>query len=300
VLKNYAITLCVFFILSNIPFLFGIKSLNPDTDLSSYGIEKVALKGLIYHIASASKIFVISTFMIIFNYKMFTKNILYICFWILLVSLGLYSIYASWARTAWFMFGISMIFSFLYKSSLKTKIKVTVVSLICLFFLMEFYSSNTAFRYRLTGGASYRQDTEFTIQQLSQARLPFIITAAQNLAEANPMSLVLGYGIQHGIDLFEQKTKMSIVSHNKIMEILESSGLIGLLLYIIFIFRTYRFFKKNINYISHENKKTLIGLLVLCVGFLLSSHGPTIYGEIILGIYLVSLLCESKFTSNNT
>ena len=60
-LMHIAILLSLFFIFSAVPFMFGLNTFNPVTELDKYGIEGTATKGLFYHIAVSSKIFTIAT-----------------------------------------------------------------------------------------------------------------------------------------------------------------------------------------------------------------------------------------------
>jgi hypothetical protein len=290
------IWLSLFVIYSSVPFLFGLKSLNPDTDLEKYGLEANAMKGLFYHIATSSKLYTVATVILFITYKYFSHNFFYKAIWLLAVLLGAYFVYTSWTRTGWLIFSIAMIISVFYRSNIKRKTLGIAFSLIVMAGLGWLYETNEAFRLRLSGGAVYRTNTELSVAELAKARLPFISTAIENLSEEGFGAQVIGYGTQHGIDLFEDKTGMAIVSHNRTFEILESSGIFGLVVYLIFLYTIFRETKKNR---SQELTPPILDKLfvvstVMFLGFYITSHGTPLWGEIIFGCIIMGVICLNK------
>ncbi|MEA4966727.1 MAG: hypothetical protein VB048_01235, partial [Bacteroidaceae bacterium] len=245
-LHNIALLIAIFIIYSTIPFLLGVKSLNPASSLERYGLESSAITGLFYSIASSSKLYVVSTILLINSFNYFKTTVYSKLFWLVSIMLGGYFILFSWTRTGWFIFLAVLLISLFYKSDFKRK--VISLSIIGLLFIsvLWLYDSNQAFRYRLTGGATYRTDTELSVEQLASARVPFMKVAIDNLKNEKFVDVLFGYGTQYGIDLFFQKTGMAIVSHNATFDMLQSSGIIGLLFYLFFILLLF--------------KKVLIGL----------------------------------------
>lgn len=289
-LIHIAILLSLFFIFSSVPFLFGIQSLNPVSELDKYGIERTAMKGLFYSIAGSSKMYTIATIILFNTYKRFSNSIFNKGIWLAAILLGTYFVYASWTRTGWFIYLITLFFSFFYKSNLKQKVLAIALSFMLLFGLIRLYDTNQAFRYRLTGGAVYRQDTELSVDQLADARLPFIFVAIDNLKGEGFFGQLFGYGTEHGIDLFKQKIGMAIVSHNRTFEILEASGFLGLILYFIFIGKTTIKTKKIFRYIPLELQKLSFITGLLYFGFILTSHGAPIFGEIAFAAIIIGTI----------
>ena len=286
------IFLSLFFIYSSVPFLFGLENLNPKTELSQYGIEGNATKGLFYHIAAASKMFSYSTIIIFNFYSRFSNSKLNKLFWFVTVLLGTYLVYTSWARTAWLFFFVAIIISLFYGKSFKMRLAASFVSVLIVGFLFNLYQNNQALRYRLTGGAVYRQNTELSVDQLSAARIPFVLTAIDNIKNEDFISKLIGYGKQRGIDLFEKKINLSIVSHNKTFEILESSGIIALLLYIIFIYMLFKSINRYRPYVSSEKRRLSYVFFTLFLGYYLTSHGSPFWSEIMIALLLISIKLE--------
>ncbi|TSJ45800.1 O-antigen ligase family protein [Fluviicola chungangensis] len=282
-LMRIPIWLSLFIIYSSVPFLFGLKGLNPETDLERYGLEANAMKGLFYHIATSSKLYTIATIILFNTYKFFSHKISYQIIWLTAVLLGTYFVYTSWTRTGWLIFSIALLISLFYGANLKRKILGITLSAIILIGLGWLYEYNQAFRWRLSGGAVYRDNTELSFDELAKARLPFIYIAIDNLREEGVGAQLIGYGTQKGIDLFDQKTGMAIVSHNRTFEILESSGLIGLILYFLFL----NSLNKKIQASRRTKKipfifnKMLLVSFVMFLGFYVTSHGTPLWGEII-------------------
>jgi len=292
-LMHIAILLSLFFIFSAVPFMFGLNTFNPVTELDKYGIEGTATKGLFYHIAVSSKMFTIATIVLINAYKRFSNNFKNKIIWLSAVLLGTWFVYTSWTRTGWFIFLVALLISFFYNSSFKKKLVAVIVSVIIFIGIVWVYENNQAFRYRLTGGTTYRTDTELSVEQLASSRLPFIMVAIDNLKDEGPLGQWFGYGAQHGIDLFKQKTGMSIVSHNGTTEILESSGILALILYFLFIKNLFKKVIRIWNKISNEVKKQSFISMVLFAGFFLSSHGTPFWGEIIFSCFFSSIIINN-------
>lgn len=291
-LLHIAILLSLFIIYSAVPFLFGLESLNPVTDLENYGIEANAMKGLFYHIASSSKLFTISTIVLINTYKRFTNSYFNRLLWISAVLLGSYFVYTSWTRTGWFIFIIALLASLFYEVSFKQKVVAVFATIILSIGIFTFYQSNEAFRWRLNGGATYRDDTELTADQLASSRLPFIFVALDNLKDEGLAGQLLGYGTVHGQDLFEIKTNMAIGSHNRTFEILESSGILALLLYIIFIYNVFKKVIRNSKYSTLEIRKLAYLSMIMFLGFYFSSHGTPLWGEIIYACFFMAIIID--------
>ncbi|OJX91086.1 MAG: hypothetical protein BGP01_11680 [Paludibacter sp. 47-17] len=294
-LIHTSITLSLFIIISTIPFIFGLQTLNPVTELDQFGLEDVtATKGLFYHIAVSSKMFTIATLVLINFYSRFSNNVSNKLIWLISVTLGSWYVFTSWTRTGWFIFLFALLISFFYNASLKKKIIALFFTVILFLGVTWLYDNNQAVRYRLTGGATYRTENDLSLEQLANARLPFIIIAIDNITESTTLSKIFGYGTQHGIDLFEQKTGMKIVSHNATFEILESSGIIGLVLYMLFIGALIYKVKSNWKYLSLEIKRIVFVSGFLFIGFYLTSHGTPFWGEIIFACYISLTIISPK------
>jgi hypothetical protein len=295
-LMSMIILFSLFFIYSTVPFFLGVESLNPITDLAKYGLDYNATKGLFYHIADASKIFAISTIVLILSYKYFSNNFLNKMIWIVGVLLGLYFIYSSWSRTAWAIFLIVLTMGVFYGVGVKRALVAIATLMVLSAVLFELYKSSEALQLRLAGGAIYRTNVELSFEQLALSRVPFVIVAVDNLANEEGLAQLFGYGQQHGIDLFEQKTGMSIISHNRTMEILESSGAIGLFLYTIFIIMIVRVARKNWQYVSSSSRRLGFSSFLLFTGFYLTSHGIPLWGEIVCAMIFMMIFIEGKKT----
>ncbi|MDW7646343.1 MAG: hypothetical protein SCI25_15040 [Desulfuromonadales bacterium] len=297
-LMHLAILLSLFLIYSAVPFLFGLKSLNPVTELERYGLEAIAMKGLFYHVAVSSKLFTVATIVLIITWKRFCNSYFNRTVWLSAVLLGSYFVYSSWTRTAWFIFIIALVISLFYGANIKKKLLAAIVCILIFVGLTWLYETNQALRWRLTGGTVYRTDTDLTLENLLQARLPFIIVALENLRNEGMGGQLIGYGTLRGMDLFENKTNMKIISHNKTTEILESSGLIGLFFYLFFWFKLFKMVFKRFKYVSYELKKLTLVSAALFSGFYLTSHGTPFFGEIIFACFLIGVIIEGQRISS--
>lgn len=301
-LIHIAILLSLFLIFSALPFFFGLKSLNPITELDKYGLETNATKGLFYHVAASSKLFTIATIVLINSYSRFSKSSISKIFWLVAVLMGSYFVFTSWTRTGWLIFLIALLFSLFYAGSVKKKFLAISVSVLIGFGLVLLYQSNEAVQMRVTGGTTYRTNTELSVDQLAKSRLPFIMVALDNINEEGLGGQLIGYGTQRGLDLFDKKTGMPIVSHNGTFEILESSGIIGLFLFFLFLFRLFKYVFKYIKYVQIEIRKLTLVSMLMFFGFFLTSHGASFFGEIIFSCFFIAVILEGRnlyFLKNN-
>lgn len=293
-LHNIVLLISIFIIYSTIPFLFGIKTLNPVASLEKYGIQAAAIKGLFYSISSSSKLYTVSTILLINSYNYFKATRYSKLFWVISVLLGVYFVFFSWTRTGWFIFIAALLVSLFYKSNFKKKVVSLFIIIILFISVIWLYESNQAFKLRLTGGATYRMDTELSVEQLASARAPFIYVAIDNLKNEEFIDLLFGYGEKYGIDLFFQKTGMAIVSHNATFDMIQSNGLIGLLLYLSFIFILYRKVLGGLRNTEFYVRRHAIVCMILFMGFFITSHGTPLLGEIIYACIFTSVILNKE------
>lgn len=271
-----------FIILSTVPkVFFGVEGLYDSLDLSyKYGLSIVGLKGWFYHIASASKMFVTATVALILQYRNKTSRLGRFLS-IVLISYGSVLVLLSWTRTAWFAYALSILVIFLYKASVKKVLFFVVAMIGCLNLFQIALEQNDAFRWRMTGGASYREEKELTVTQLLSARLPFIVVALDNLDEESFISNLIGHGAEKGKDMFKDKTGMRITSHNRTFEILEAAGIFGFIFFILFYGNLIYLTRRRSRYLNRGDQKEIMVFIILFVFFTLTSHGYPIWANII-------------------
>lgn len=294
-LIKLAILLSLFLIFSSAPFILGLKSLYPEYDLSQkYGLNLSATKGLFYHIASASKMFTVATIFIFIFKDKFSNTIFNKLLWLSAFLLGNYLIIMSWTRTAWFIYLAALLITVFYKS----KFRVKFIGLIC--FIIAFvgisyvYETNDAFKWRMTGGASYREESELSFNQLAAARAPYISVAMDNMKDQGIFSTFLGYGELLGKDMFEKKTNMAITSHNGTFEIIESNGILGLSIYLFFCILLFKHIKTYWNFVEPLYKKTVLLMMFIFISFYITSHGTPLWGELIYSFIFVFVMIKGK------
>lgn len=289
-LLHTSILFSLFMIYSSIPFLFGLESLNPVHDLDDFGVDNNAVNGLFYSVSASSKVFTVATVVIFNTYKQFSNSMVNKLVWLSSVIFGSYLVFASWTRTGWFIFIIALVVSLFYGGSFKRKIIAIIGGTLIVLGVTWVYQTNEAFRWRISGGSISKTNKELSIEQLAEARLPFIIIAIDNLIDEGLEGQLLGYGTQRSMDLFENKFGVGIVSHNRTFEILESSGVIGLVIYLIFLYHLFKRIHRNFTYYNQELRRIVIVSLLMFILFFLTSHGSLLWTDIIfVPIFLIFL-----------
>ena len=297
-LHNISILLSLFFIYQAIPFLFGLENLHPTTQtirqFERWGIDETALRGLFHGIAVSSKMFTVSTIVLLNSYKRFSNNNLNRLFWLISILLGSYFVFISYARTAWVIYFVAFIVSLFYNTKLNKKLTASVIGMLLIIGILYLYETHDAFRWRITGEMGFPSYEGIDIENIAYSRLGFIEVAIDNLREEGLAGQLLGYGTIRGHDLFYQKTGMAISSHNETFKILESSGILGLILYVVFICILFSKVMRNSKYTTDEIKKLSFLSITMFLGFYFSGHKTPFWGEIIYACFFIGVLIEGK------
>lgn len=280
-LATMSLKIALFLVFSTIPFILGLNSLHPVRDLSMWGSDSRAITGFFYHISPASKIFFSATLYILAAYPLFRKTFVsQVIFWAA-AMIGSYLVYSSFTRTGWFIYVVGVVLIAVFQRGITYRFFAISILVVVAVVLGYYLIDNEAFLLRMAGGATYRQDVEIGLEAILSARLPFIFIAIENLNTGGFFTWVFGYGRQTGIDLFGMKTGMFITSHNGIMNMIETTGLLGLTIYVTFLFTIGRSLLVAMRYDPAMRTIYIItGYLWLVT--LIISHGLPFYGQIVL------------------
>lgn len=288
-LQRIIFLIITFYIVSTIPFYFGILQTPSmhDFTLSRYGFDEDfnALKGLFVHVSISSKVFVVCTLILLFGFIPFVKGVRKI-FLLILLILGLIFTYSSFTRLGWFalFFGFFLFyyienrsnFIFFFRKSF-LYLLFLITSFIYLFFNYE------PFRYRILGETVYRKFDYINYTAISSGRIDFIPAAFSGIFSNIP-SFFIGIGREGSIERMNALTGIAVVAHNQIIDIWQFAGLIGVMLYSIFLINIFKEIKR---YSSYNRNSTIIWMLWgLYLLFIFPSHGMPIWVDIIFAAYL--------------
>lgn len=291
---DFSLYVAIFFLVSAIPFVMGLESLYPARDLAMWGLDRSATTGLFYSLAPASQTYLTATLIIIVSFSRFSNSAISRLAFVGLVALGTYLIYFSFTRTGWFVYagGLAVLLFF----ARNAKYRLVALALIAALGVLAFIYlwDNEAFWLRMGGGATYRRNVEFGLDSIVASRFPFILTAIDNLNDQGIAAWLIGYGPLTGMMLFEARTGMAIDSHNGTFVILESSGIVGLTLYALFLAHLWSALRKGTKQGEWLYMPIVMGAYCWVSVFLLSRGLPLQAQAVLAGVVAAALIQASQ------
>jgi len=144
---------------------------------------------------------------------------------------------------------------------------------------------------KITGRIEENQ--AISINTLSSYRPILMKTAIDNVSESIT-SLIFGLGVKKAGEKSEAKLGHPYSAHNKFIDILQYSGAIGLLLYILYLLHVLILIFKTRN--KSKEYSLLLTFSILAFLYLIPSHGLTIYSNLLFGALIAYniLLKESE------
>jgi O-antigen ligase len=294
VLKFVTLSLCSFFLLSNIPFQLGILSQQRIIEVFD---EKSALTGLFFHMSISSQIFAISTIIILFEYQSFKKKSL-ISLWILLVTYGTTVTIQAFTRTGWMLLTVGFLMYAFYYFNYKTK----VISIIIIFLLISIISvdKNSNMVKRLMGESKNTTNESMNLNTLSSGRLSIFENSINIVKEDGNLSILMGVGKDYLTHQNGQIMGREYVAHNRFIEIFTYGGVIALFIFFIYIIHLLKILLS-----IHSRFRPLpVTLFIIYIITLFPSHGFNIYSDFlfasIMSFYSMSSISIKRTIKYNS
>lgn len=242
-LENVLFSLAQFIALASLVCLLGII-----TPIKGYRSADAYGDGLEYYSAifgavhAASSYFCVALFVLLFGFKngRFVSNIQKI-YNVFLIVVLLYSLYKSFVRTGWIMFGLGCIVMFFNKESFNVKktFRYVFVIVIVGFFCFWLYNTNSSLQARLTEKTVYNKSSEVNIN--GSGRFEFWAISLHNYAKNDMYGLLFGKGYDRVVDDMAREIGKRIFSHNHFVDTLAQYGFIGLILLLGYFYSIYAF-----------------------------------------------------------
>lgn len=225
---------------STVPFFLGLAPLaiNESYDLAIYGQEgKVAFAGVFNnnsHVAAVT----LACSIILQLHLLHLRRINRLAFFVL-STISLIALYLTYARTGWLsLVGGLVVYSYLHYP-LKKFIYSFISGTVLLWIVgTSLYNSSEIFRNRLLGTNAYAQ--EVSLNQAGSGRFEIWQNAVQGPISEGPLGVLIGIGLDRAKSLMLDAYGMRIFSHNFFLDAYQTSGAIGLLLVIVYVFMVYR------------------------------------------------------------
>ncbi len=265
---NLSYKLSIFILLSTFPFLLGIMSpLKEGYNLSIYGVETFGFIGIFQnaHAASITLAFALIIFTNTLAKRRILKNriLLY-----LLLMVGLYALYQTYVRTGFLIYFIALYFIYIKDKKLATilvrYVPIVIIGLIGLYIV---YLNSPVLQMRFADKTIYNErqySSEDQLEQIGSGRFLIWYSAYSNWNEANFYEKLIGLGMEEAKELMFEKIGNRIFAHNQFFQSLQESGLIGFVLFIIFLLTMYKFITKRKSSQFYQTAITIyIGFIIL-------------------------------------
>ena len=248
--------LSAFVIISFLPFYFNIlPQLGTSYELEDMGFEiNDALSGIFQqpHAASFSLSLSIVTLSIaLINERKFPSKILFSA----LIVVGMFFLVKTYVRLGVFMFLISSLFIFFFKTKKVIKIKFIFFFVTAAILAVSYLTNNSStqietFNARLLGQTAYSSDSKIDSDKLSSGRLTIWESTFESWIEDGNISVVaLGLSEPELIKRNKNKIGKAVFSHNEFINSLATGGFISLFIFLGFFF----FWFKKINILKNKN-----------------------------------------------
>ncbi|PKQ67957.1 hypothetical protein BZG01_06220 [Labilibaculum manganireducens] len=239
-LRMLPVYLASFLIVSNIPYYLGVFS--APVSKTMLWMEDSSLDGLVGILGAphyTSALLSIACIVILeFIVKKRGGMLLNLVLGPLLV-LGVFFLFKTYTRTGWLMFVFGVSILFVRKITFKEAGKILALSVLLFAGLVVLYQTNEGFRRRVTDDRAGQEDKP-AYETVGSGRLQIATVYLENLYESNFVTYLVGMGMQESQNRYEKKDGMPLFAHNGFVQTLVDNGILGFLLYLVFLYAIFR------------------------------------------------------------
>ncbi len=256
--------LAFFLIWNNVPYLLKIVEPKVQMDYSiAFGegmADDVGFSGAYLTIHNQAVYMAgANLFLIYMMFKFPTKFPVKSIGLILTLGIGLYSLYLSFARTGWLLFLIGLLIIVIKEFKRRQIGRIVMLFIISSLGIIFLFLNNESFRKRVLDERQYNAENQKA--KIGSGRLIFAESAVLNWWESGFESHLIGYGADKGKEKMEKRIGMRIFAHNSYIEILQTSGIVGLFLFIFWVISLFKLNNKFFGEFSSLSIALLVGWL---------------------------------------
>lgn len=232
-----------FFILSFIPYELGLlKSIEDGYTLTSYGVESNGIIGPFQTVHSASTALAAAFLVVLFFWFSKAFNRIYLSF---LLVISFYFLIFTYVRTGMLMVVLGAIPMLIYfaRKEASTRIRLIFIGGLFSILISAWVLSNETLVDRISGRRANSVESE-SFENLGSGRGLIYIFAIEIFTEADILEQLIGMGQTEQKNRMEQKIGNKLIPHNGFLLLLLNNGILGLLVFLVFIRRTKRYIKK--------------------------------------------------------
>lgn len=240
-----------FFIFSFIPYKLGIlDSYKEGYDLESFG-GTFGLVGPFQNPHTASLTLAGSLLVVLYFWFQGSFNRTYLT---ILFILAFYFLLNTYVRTGMVMIIIGILPLLFYFIKKREKGFSRMIFFVLFFAILasNWIINNEVLMNRITGENKYRQDYSF--ETMGSGRGGIYLASIDIFREATILEKIFGLGNTKQVELISNKIGVRIGSHNGFLDILLTTGIIGLLAFLYFLYLIYRICNR------YKNEYTILSI----------------------------------------
>ena len=274
--------LAILIILMFIPYILGVlQPMGEGYKLEAYGLEgQYGLIGPFIRPHTASISIAFSMIIITSHIKKENHNYQNL-FYIALLFLGFYELLATYVRTGLTVYLLVLLYMYLQNINLKKVLFIILATGLLGAGSLYLIATNEVVQMRLKDQNKYDKSGD-----VGSGRVIFWKTAINSWLNDESSVIFIGLGEEYGKDKMERVTGMRIFAHNEFVQMLQQEGLVGLTLFLSYLYLIHLFIKK------HKHSPYYLTAKVIFVGILLEMmlQGGFYFNMILfLSIYLALL-----------
>lgn len=288
-LRLIPVYMAAFFIVCNIPYYFGVFSAPVTTML---WMEDTKIDGLIGMLGAphyTSAVLAVACVVLIdFAVKKrrdFRINLIVVP----LLLIGVFFLFKTYTRTGWLMFVVGIMVLFLRKISFKDLGKIAAVGVLLMIGLSVLFQTNEGFRRRIMDDRAGQEDKS-AYETVGSGRLQIAEIYLENLYQSNFVTYLFGMGMEESGRRYEKKDGMALFAHNGFIQTLVDNGLIGFVLYLLFLITLY----KSIAASATSHNKLSVAVYFMFLSCLVTQQANYFLVDVFLSIYISIALIENR------
>lgn len=256
--KHYSI----FIVLSFVPFMLGV--LDPISEgykLDNYGFEgSFGLIGVFGNAHAASESLGI-VLIVLFYFFQDTKNKYVKLIYLGLLGLGIYELILTYARTGMLISFVGLFYLWIKEEGSKKFVTAAIFVVPIVFMSIYMYITNPILQMRMNDETTYTRESG-KVREVGSGRPTIAKAALKNWYEEGFTGQFIGLGLEYGMIKMGKAINNKILAHNGYIQILQQEGIIGALLFLLYLYSLLRYILKR------KTNKYYIISMALVLGYM--------------------------------
>ena len=238
-LEKTLLTLCQYFVLTNIPIFLGLPMLSSGHDYGTF----VAYSGIFQNQHAMSVIMGICIAVILHFFKMgrfeTRSEKVYNVF---VLAIAAYAMYLGFARTGWLMCLLAIFVLFWPKdATVRQWFGIIGISAALVSGVTYMMLTNEMFRDRIMGNNLQTHEKV----NIDSGRSEYSAAALERYANGTLLEQIIGMSTQDEMDYILLKTRNRVGAHNGFVDMLARNGIVGLLLMFLMLIALFAFIRRR-------------------------------------------------------